>query len=393
MMENFVYYNPTKVIFGKGTENTVGKEVKIYGSRVLLHHYGDEWLQKSGLLDRIRESLKSEGLEIFELTGVKPNPRLKLVYEGIDIVKEKGIDFILAVGGGSVIDSSKAIAIGVPYEGDVWDFYTGEAEVKETLPVGVILTIAASGSETSASSVITNEEGWYKRSIDGCDIIRPKFAIMNPELTYTLPTYQTASGGADIMSHVMERFFSVTQYVDITDRLCEAVLKTVIKNLTIVLSEPDNYNARAEIMWAGSLAHNDLVGTGRKPAFACHWIEHEIGGIYDVAHGAGITAVTPSWMRYIYKEKLEAFIKFAVRIWDLDYNFEETERMAMNGIDRLESYFREIGMPVTLKELDKNISEDRFDEIARKSTEKGPIGFFRPLEKDDVLNILRMAKG
>ena len=392
-MENFVYYNPTKVIFGKDTEITVGKEVKKYGSKVLVHYYGDEWIKKSGLLERIISSLKAEGLKIIELPGVQPNPRLKLVYEGIKIVKEKGVDFILAVGGGSAIDSAKAIAIGVPYNGDVWDFYTGKAEVKETLPVGVILTIAAAGSETSASSVITNENGWYKRSIDGCDVIRPKFAIMNPELTYTLPPYQTASGGVDIMSHVMERFFSVTQYVDITDRLCEAVLKTVIKNLPIVLKEPDNYNARAEIMWAGSLAHNDLVGTGRKPAFACHYIEHDIGGIYDVAHGAGLTAIIPSWMRYIFKERLEAFVKFAVRIWNVDYNFEEPVRTALKGVERLEDFFRQVSMPVTLKELDANISEDRFDEIARKSTEKGPIGFFRPLDKDDVVNILKMAKG
>jgi alcohol dehydrogenase YqhD (iron-dependent ADH family) len=392
-MENFVYYNPTKVIFGKDTEITVGKEVKKYGSKVLVHYYGDEWIKKSGLLERIISSLKAEGLKIIELPGVQPNPRLKLVYEGIKIVKEKGVDFILAVGGGSAIDSAKAIAIGVPYNGDVWDFYTGKSEVKETLPVGVILTIAAAGSETSASSVITNENGWYKRSIDGCDIIRPKFAIMNPELTYTLPPYQTASGGVDIMSHVMERFFSVTQYVDITDRLCEAVLKTVIKNLPIVLKEPDNYNARAEIMWAGSLAHNDLVGTGRKPAFACHYIEHDIGGIYDVAHGAGLTAIIPSWMRYIFKERLEAFVKFAVRIWNVDYNFEEPVRTALKGVERLEDFFRQVSMPVTLKELDANISEDRFDEIARKSTEKGPIGFFRPLDKDDVVNILKMAKG
>lgn len=391
-MENFNYYSPTRVIFGKDTEGNVGTETKKYGKRVLVHHYGEDFLKKSGLLDRIFKSLKDEGLEVFELGGVQPNPRLSLVKEGIKLAREKKIDFILAVGGGSVIDSSKAIGIGVPYSGDVWDFYYKGAEIKESLPIGVVLTIAAAGSETSGSSVITNEDGWYKRSVDGIDIIRPRFAIMNPELTYTLPAYQTASGATDIMSHVMERYFSVTEYVDLTDRLGEAVLRSVIKNLPLALEEPNDYNARAEIMWAGSIAHNDLVGTGRMPAWASHIIEHEIGGIYDVAHGAGVCAVTPSWMRYIYKERLNAFIKFALRVWDCDYNFENPERTAIEGIEKLEQFYKRVGMPVTLKELDKNISEDRFEEIAAKATENGPIGWFRSLEKDDVINVLKMAK-
>ena len=391
-MENFNYYSPTRVIFGKDTEGNVGTETKKYGKRVLVHHYGEEFLKKSGLLDRIFKSLKDEGLEVFELGGVQPNPRLSLVKEGIKLAREKKIDFILAIGGGSVIDSSKAIGIGVPYSGDVWDFYSNKAEIKESLPVGVVLTIAAAGSETSASSVITNENGFLKRSVDGINIIRPKFAIMNPELTYTLPPYQTASGGTDIMSHVMERYFSVTEYVDLTDRLCEAVLKAVIKNLPIVLEEPQNYNARAELMWAGSIAHNDLLGTGRMPAWGSHIIEHEIGGIYDVAHGAGVCAVTPSWMRFVFKERINAFVKFATRVWGADYNFENPEKTAIEGIERLEAFYKKVGMPVTLKELDNNISEDRFEEMASKCTGGGPIGWFRPLEKNDVVKILKMAK-
>ena len=389
-MENFVYYNPTKIIFGRGTEMQVGEEVKRYGSSVLIHHYGEDFVRTTGLLDRVVTSLKEAGLEIHELTGVKPNPRVSLVRKGIELVRKKRIDFILAIGGGSVIDSSKAIAIGVPYGGDVWDFFSGKAEVSETLPVGVVLTIPAAGSESSGSAVITNEEGWYKRSIDGVDIIRPRFAIMNPELTYTLPAYQTASGACDIMSHVMERYFSVTQHVDLTDKLCEGVLKTVIKNLPIVLEEPENYNARAEIMWAGSVAHNDIVGTGRTPAWACHKIEHELGGIYDVAHGAGLTAITPSWMRYVFRERLDMFVKFAVRVWDVDYDFDEPGRTALEGINRLEGFFGRAGMPVTLTEL--GVKDDRFDELASKCVEGGPVGWFRPLEKGDVIKILQMAR-
>ncbi len=389
-MENFIYFNPTKIIFGRETEMKVGEEIKQHGSKVLLHHYGEEYVQKTGLRDRVLSSLEVSGLEVFELTGVKPNPRVSLVREGINLARKKNIDFILALGGGSVIDSSKAIAIGVPYEGDVWDFFSGKAEVMATLPVGVVLTIPAAGSESSGSAVITNEEGWYKRSIDGVDIIRPKFAVMNPELTFTLPAYQTASGACDIMSHVMERYFSVTKYVDLTDKLCEGILKTVIENLPIVLKEPENYSARAEIMWAGSIAHNDIVGTGRMPAWACHKIEHELGGIYDVAHGAGLTAITPSWMRYVYRERLDMFIKFAVRVWDVEYNFDEPERSALEGIDRLEAFFKSVGMPVTLAEL--GIKNDRFEELASKCVENGPVGWFRPLGKEDVIEVLQMAR-
>lgn len=389
-MENFIYYNPTRTIFGKGTENDVGQEAKKYGSRVLLHHYGHDYVKKTGLLGRVADSLKKENLTVFELTGVKPNPRLGDVRNGIEFARKNKVDFILALGGGSVIDSAKTIGIGVPYAGDVWDFFEGRAEVRKSLPVGVVLTLPGAGSESSGSAVITNEKGWYKRSIDGVDAVRPLFAVMNPELTCTLPPYQTASGGCDIMSHTLERYFSVTDHVDLTDKLCEAVLKTIIKNLPIVMENPNDYNARAEIMWAGSISHNDLVGTGRIPSWECHKIEHELSGIYDVAHGAGLTAVTASFMRYVYKERLDMFIKFATRVWNIEYNFDHPEAVALAGIERLEEFFKSVGMPVSLNEM--NIGPDRFAEIAVKCTEDGPVGWFRPLGTDDVVRVLELAK-
>lgn len=316
---------------------------------------------------------------------------MSLVKEGIKICRENCIDFILAVGGGSAIDSAKAIGVGVPYSGDVWDFCAGKAEPKESLPVGVVLTIAAAGSEASKSSVITNEDGWYKRGINS-NIIRPKFAIMNPEFTFTLPPYQTACGVADIMAHIMERYFTNTLNVELTDRLCEAVLKTVINNAPVVLDELNNYNARAEIMWAGTLAHNDLLSTGRIGDWTSHQIEHELSGIYDIAHGAGLAIVFPAWMRYVYKHNISRFAQFATRVWNVKYSFESPEKTALEGINRLEKFFKEIGLPTTLKEAD--IPEDRLKEMADKCkmTNGDTVGNFVKLTKDDVLNILMLAK-
>ncbi|MFZ3105764.1 MAG: iron-containing alcohol dehydrogenase, partial [Candidatus Hydromicrobium sp.] len=284
-MENFTFRNATKIIFGKDAENYVGTETARYGSKVLLH-YGGGSIKKYGLYDRVLKSLKDAGLEVIELGGVQPNPRLGLVKRGIDICRKEKIDFILAVGGGSVIDSAKAIAAGVPYNGNVWDFYTGKAVVDKIIPVGVVLIIPASGSEASSSSVITNEEGLYKRAFSS-EMLRPEFAILNPEITYTLSPYQTACGVSDIMAHIMERYFTTVKNVDLTDRLCEATLKTVISNMSIVLKEPENYGARAEIMWAGTIAHNDLLSTGRISDWGSHAIEMEISGTYDIPHGAG----------------------------------------------------------------------------------------------------------
>lgn len=389
-MINFEYLNPTKIIFGKGNEKRVGNEVIQYGKRILLH-YGGGSIKKSGLYDTVVKSLEEAGVYFIELSGVKPNPRLSLVKEGIKLCRDNDIDFILAVGGGSVIDSAKAIAVGVKYQGDVWDFYEGKAVPTETLPVGVILTIAAAGSECSKSSVITNENGWYKRGLN-VELIRPRFAILNPELTFTLPPYQTACGIADIMAHIMERYFTQVDNVELTDRLCEATLKTVIGNAAKVIREPDNYDARAEIMWAGTNAHNDLLSTGRISDFGSHAIEHELSGIYDVAHGAGLAVVFPAWMKYVYKNNIDRFVQFAVRVWNVEQYFDDPERTALEGIQRLESFFKSIGLPVTLKEL--NIPDDRLEEMAEKCRKgsDGTTGNFVKLNKEDILNILKLAR-
>lgn len=387
-MDNFTFRNATKIIFGKGVENQVGNEVAKYGNKVLLH-YGSGSIKKYGLYDRVLKSLKDTGLEVIELGGVHPNPGLALVKEGIDICRREKVDFILAVGGGSAIDSSKAIALGVPYSGDVWDFYAGKAEPDKTLPVGVVLTIPAAGSESSISSVITNEEGLYKRSVNS-EVLRPKFAILNPEISYTLPSYQTACGASDIMAHIMERYFTRTENVELTDRLCEATLKTVINNIPMVLERPDDYNARAEIMWAGAIAHNNLLSTGRVGDWGSHAIEMEISGIYDLAHGAGLAVIFPAWMKYVYRQDLKRFAQFAVRVWNQEPDFSDMGKTALAGIRKLENFFKEIGLPVTLKEA--NIPHDRLKEMAKKCTESGPVGNFVKLDTDDVFKILEMAK-
>ncbi|HZK34647.1 MAG TPA: iron-containing alcohol dehydrogenase [Bacillota bacterium] len=389
-MNNFTFQNTTKIIFGKDTEAQIGGETKKHSSRVLLV-YGGGSIKKTGLYDKILASLNGQGIHYTELSGVKPNPRVSVVREGINLCRENNIDFILAVGGGSVIDSAKGIAIGVPYEGDVWDFYDGKAQIKDAIPVGVVLTIPAAGSESSSSSVLTNEEGWFKRGT-GSELIRPRFAILNPELTYTLPAYQTANGAADIMAHVMERYFTNTKDVDLTDRLGEATLKTMIANVPTVLSDPENYSARAEIMWAGTIAHNDLLGTGREQDWASHDIEHELSGIYDVAHGAGLAVVFPAWMKYVYKHNINRFVQFAVRVWNVDNDFHNPEKTALEGIKRMEQFLSSIGLPVTLEEL--GIKDDRLEEMADKCTSGGTrqVGGFVKLNKEDVLEIYKLAR-
>lgn len=386
-MENFIFQNPTKIIFGRDTERQVGREVKQYADRVLLH-YGGGSIKRSGLYERVVASLKEAGVDFIELSGVQPNPRVSLIREGVELCRKHGIRFILAVGGGSVIDSAKGIAVGVPYEGDVWDFYLQKAVITEALPIGVVLTIPAAGSETSPASVVTNEEGALKRDI-GTDLIRPKFAILNPELTFTLPPYQTACGAADIMAHVMERYFTRVKQTDLTDRLCESTLKTVIKYTPLALQNPTDYAARAELMWAGTVAHSDLLGTGRIGDWASHLIEHELSGIYDVAHGAGLAVVFPAWMQYVYQEDVQVFAKFAVRVWGVEPDFDDPESTALAGIERLKAFFRSIGLPVTLTEL--KVGTDRLEEMAAKCTERGPVGNFKRLDREDVYRIYRLA--
>ncbi len=308
-MQDFTYQNTTKIIFGRKTQKQVGKQVKEFTDRVLLH-YGGGSIKKSGLYAEVISSLKKENIEIFELGGVKPNPGLELVNKGSRLCKEKNIDFILAVGGGSVIDSAKAISISVPYGGEsMWDFIKGTAKPVKALPIGVVLTIPAAGSESSNITVITNEDGMVKKGYHH-DILRPKFAILNPELTFTLPLYQMACGAADIMSHVMERYFTESKYVDLTDRLCEATLKTVIENAPLVIKDPEDYNPRAELMWAGTIAHSDLLGTGRIGDWGSHKIAHELSSMYGVTHGASLSVIFPAWMKYVYKKDVERFISF-----------------------------------------------------------------------------------
>ncbi len=388
-MNNFEFLNPTRIVFGKGTENQVGAEVKRIASSCLLH-YGGGSVKKSGLYDRIVASLKKEGVRFLELGGVKPNPRVGLVREGIELCRKNKLEMILAVGGGSVIDSSKAIAVGVPYAGDVWDFFTGKETPTVKLPVGSVLTIPAAGSEASHSCVITNEDGMLKRALN-MELNRPNFAVMNPELTYSLPPYQTACGVADIMSHVIERYFTDVTNVDLTDRLCEGVLKSVIDNAPLCLENPNDYNARAEIMWASTLAHNNLLSTGRVADFGSHQIEHELSGINDVAHGAGLAVIMPAWMKYVLKRFPVRFVQFAVRVWGVEQRFDDPERTSLEGIARMEAYFKSLGLPIRLGEI--GIGENHFDEIVRKTYlgRGGTVGNVIKLDKDDVRAILKLA--
>ena len=387
-MNDFIFQNGTKIIFGKDTEEQVGVETSQFSKKVLLH-YGGGSIKKSGVYDRVKQALQNQDIEVFELGGVKPNPRVSLVREGVSLCKEHNIAFILAVGGGSVIDSAKAIAAGANYDGDVWDFFTGRAEVTVCLPIGVVLTIPAAGSETSSGTVITNEEGWLKRSALHPSM-RPKFAILNPQLTFTLPTYQTACGITDMMSHILERYFTTDKNVDLTDRLCEATLKSIINNAPKVIEEPNNYDARAEIMWAGTIAHNDLLGTGRTGDWASHDIEHEISGIYDIAHGAGLAIIFPAWMKYVYQHDINRFVQFANRVWDVEIDLNNLEQTALEGIKRTEQFFQSIGMPITLSDV--NIGDEHFVEMAQKATERWPLGNLKKLYEEDVLHIYKLAE-
>jgi alcohol dehydrogenase YqhD (iron-dependent ADH family) len=389
-VENFDFLCPTRIIFGRGTENRVGSECRRYHEKVLLI-YGGGSIKRSGLYEKIVNSLNEARVEFVELSGVKPNPRLSLVHEGVAFCREQGVGMILAVGGGSVIDTAKTISLGVPYTGDVWDFFANRAIPEQSLPLGVVLTIAATGSEASKSTVITNEDGGLKWGLNS-ELNRPKFAILNPELTYSVSPYQTACGSVDIMAHIMERYFTNTSSVDLTDRLCEGALRSVIKNTPIALARPDNYDARAELMWTGTLAHNDLLGTGRVGDWAAHGIEHEISVVNDVAHGAGLAVVFPALLKYTLKLNLEKLIQFAVRVWDVEDDFINLEQMALEGIRRLQMFYQQIGMPLTLGEL--QVSDDRLEEMAAKAIKPGMncVGGVSKLKKEDVLAILKLAR-
>lgn len=389
-MNNFTFYSPTYFIFGKGKETSVGKYVKRFGGTKVLIHYGGGSIIRSGLLDRVKKSLDDEGISFVELGGVMPNPRSGLVYSGVELCKAEGVDFILAVGGGSTIDSSKAIALGAVYDGDFWDFYSGK-RVEKALPVGTVLTIAAAGSEGSNGSVITKEEGMLKRSAGG-DVLRPVFSILNPELTQTLPAYQTACGVTDIMAHLLERYFTNTKDVEVTDRVIEGLLMTMIHEAPKVIENPNDYEARANIMWAGMMAHNNCCGVGREQDWASHDMEHELSALYDCAHGAGLAVVFPAWMQYNMNHDVMRFAQIATRVWGCNMDFAHPEVTAKAGIEAFRAFLKSIGMPSTLGELGGK--EEDIPYLAHTAAygngNGGTLGSFVVLHEEDMANIYRL---
>ena len=393
-MRDFVYHAPTEVVFGKQSEEKVASLVKKYGGHKVLVHYGGQSAKKSGLLDKICGLLRDGGVDFVCLGGVVPNPRLSLVHEGIDLCRKEGVDFILAIGGGSVIDSAKAIACGVPYDGEVWDFYLGKAEPACYLPVACVLTIPAAGSEMSEASVITNEDGDVKLGYSN-QMSRPRFAIMNPVRTFTLPPYQTAAGVTDMIMHTMERYFSPEDDMDLTDAVAEAVMRSMMENVFKVLADPEDYRARAQIMWGGSLAHNDLTGCGLTGDWATHGLEHELSGMFDVTHGAGLAALWGSWARYVYKENVSRFVRFAVNVMGVPQDFTDPEGTAIKGIEAMERFYHAIGMPVNIHELiGREITDDEIKEMVRKCSWNGTItqGSFKVLGTKDMEAIYWMAR-
>ena len=393
-MEDFKYYAPTEVVFGKDSEEQLVEMIKKYGGKKVLVHYGGKSAERSGLLGSVRQKLTDGGIAFCELGGVKPNPRLELVREGIELCKRENVDFILAVGGGSVIDSSKSIGYGMKYGGDVWDIYARKYAPKETLPVGSILTIPAAGSEMSDSSVITNEAEGLKIGYSD-NLCRPKFTIMNPVRTYTLPPYQTACGATDIMMHTMERYFGRVDDMTLIDNIAEALMRTVKDSVFHVLKDPEDYRNRACIMWASSLGHNDLTGDRSYADFATHQIEHELSAMFDVAHGAGLAATWPSWARYVYKENVSRFVRFAVNVMDVPNDFTNPEATALAGIEAIERFYKAIGMPTNIHELiGRDITDEEIKELARKcSHDDGrTIGAFRKLDRHDMEEIYKMAR-
>ena len=389
-MDNFTFYSPTYFVFGKDEENNAGAYVKRFGGKKILIHYGGGSVVRSGLLGRVKASLESEGIQYIELGGVRPNPRSGLVYEGIELCRKESIDFVLAVGGGSAIDSAKAIAAGAVYDGDFWDFYQGKP-VTKALPVATILTIAAAGSEGSPDTVITQENGMFKRGAGG-EALRPVFSILNPALTQTLPPFQTACGITDIMAHLFERYFTNTTEVEVTDRMIEALLLTMIHEAPRVIENPDNYQARANIMWAGMMAHNNSCGVGRGQDWASHDIEHELSAIYDCAHGAGLAVVFPAWMTYNMKHDVNRFAQLAVRVWGCQMDFSNPEVTAKAGIAALKQFFKSIGMPSNFAEL--GAKEEDIETMAHTACcgdgRGGTIGGFVTLNETDVANIYRL---
>ena len=391
-MENFDYCNPTRIVFGPGVHSQVGELVKPHADRVLLH-YGSGSIKRSGLYDEIAASLKAAGVAYVELGGVVPNPRLSLVREGIALCRRERIGFVLAVGGGSVIDSAKAIAMGAPHKGDVWKLFAEGTPVEQALKVGTVLTIPAAGSESSPNTVITNEEEGLKLGY-GAQVLRPVFSILDPELCLTLPPEQLANGVSDMMSHIFERYFSNTPHVDLTDALCEATLRTIMKHARRLRASPQDADAWAQIVFSGYVAHKGLLGLGRQQDWACHGMEHELSALYDVAHGAGLAVLTPAWMEYVFRDNVPLFVQFAVNVMGVEGGFREPEAVAQEGIRRLRGFYKEMGLPSTLEGL--GIGADKLELMAKKATKiafgaQRPLGGLRKLGWQDVLAIYRVC--
>jgi alcohol dehydrogenase YqhD (iron-dependent ADH family) len=390
-MNNFRFWSPTEFVFGRNTVKNTAQLVKKYGGTKVLIHYGSQSAVKSGLLAEVEDNLQNEFIEYIKLGGVQPNPIDTLIYEGIELCRKEQVNFILAVGGGSVIDSAKAIAAGTPYTGDFWNFFERTITINRALPVATILTIPAAGSEGSENTVITKTKGGLKRGI-GSPFLRPVFSIMDPVLTFTLPVNQTAYGIADMMAHVMERYFTQTKEVEVTDRLCEAVLLSVIQEAPRVIREPDNYEARANIMWASTIAHNGICGTGREEDWATHGLEHELSALYGVAHGAGLAVMFPAWMQYVYTAGVDRFVQFAVRVWGIE-NTGDKKEVARKGIQALKNFFSSLGLPVSFTALGAKATDiDKLIETL-KINSRGSIGNFLKLDMNDARAIYEIAAG
>lgn len=388
-MNNFSFYSPTKYVFGRGKESLTGELIQWMGCKKVLIVYGQGSVVRSGLLERVKSSLNAKNIEYVELGGINPNPTDDRVYEGIDLCRRENVDGLVAVGGGSAIDTAKAIAGGVLYDGDFWDFFAGKSVMQDALPVGVVLTIPAAGSEGSGNSVITKIDGLHKISLRTESALRPKFAVMNPELTFTLPPYQTASGIADMMTHIYERYFTNTPEVEVTDRVAEGVLKAIIAEAPKVMAEPENYDARANIMWCGTLAHNGVCGTGRQEDWVSHFMEHELSAVYGVTHGAGLAVIVPAWLTFMVEHNPGKVAQFARRVWDVVE--DDDKKAAIEGIKRLKDFYRSIGMPVTLKEL--GVENPDIELLVKKLHEnKGEVigGYYR-LTSKETTEIYKLA--
>ena len=390
-MNNFVYHSPSKVYFGQGYEAQIGALLKEHGFRKPLLVYGGGSIKRSGLYDTVTASLQNAGLTWAELPGVQPNPLLGLAKDGIALFRQEACDVLLAVGGGSAIDTAKVIGLGVPYDGDVWDFWCGKAKPTAGIPVTTILTIAAAGSETSQSAVITNEDGMQKKGLN-CEYNRPLFSIMNPALTATLPAYQTACGAVDIMMHTLERYMTLPGEFELTDRIAESVLLTVRHWAPVAIAEPDNYEARAQLMWAGSLSHNDLTGCGLTSVSVNHKIGHELSATHDTAHGATLAIAFPAWAKYSYLYNVPRFAQYAVRVWDCEMDYAHPEKTALAGILATEEFFRSLGMPVRLSEID--VPESEIELLANRITRNGKLTFktYKECGTKEFIEILNLAK-